>query len=1101
MKVKLAKIILLGYILINMLMPISVLAQSQKRETFETLSIDEGLSNEYVTSIFQDSKGYMWIGTIDGLNRYDGERITVYNCSIDSEKSLSSAYINDIEEDSIGNIWVATDSGLDIIDMSTDTIINFNDIERENKDKIYNLKITSLLKDKKEDIMWVGTENGLMKIDIKNDKMDTLYHDKNNKSSLTNSYITSLEHGINNNNIYVGTTYGMNIVNKKSLEASHFESILYENSFFVYNIELDNLSNIWISTKRGIFVYNQKGNEDYDLYLIDNEGIKEYNKKDNKLYNLNLEEDKNAKIYNNEFILSDSQNNIWISSSKGIKKYSIKEEKFINYSKDSNIENSLTSNHITCFYEDFNGTIWIGTDKGVNIVNKSNQFNLNDKYNHVNGMLYDKNIVSMLEHNGYHFVATKYDGIYIFDKNDGSLVDIIYKNNNNEVGLNNEYITDLYKIDEDDILVVTNKYAILVNVNNGIFIKQSYDSLYYEELNYLYSDGKFAWFSSTSDFRSVNIKTDEKISYAEDLKKFDINPGKITYILPDYKDANILWLGGRGIGLVKYHKKNGVIKKYINDSSNNNSLISNDVNCMIFDGFGNLWVGTNIGLSKFNIKEDKFTSYTTAEGLTNNFINSILLDDDNNLWISTNKGLNKFNVEEEDIIAFTKMDGIYGYQFNVNSSLKNENGLMIFGSTNGITYFTPKDIENPRINENKVVIGDIFIGKNKVIYDNKELVLEYDDKDLSMTYFLPIYENLNNITYEYMIEGLDSGWIYVDTESYLNIKSLDSGKYILKIRARDGHGNLTKETTMNIKVKKPIWKTPIAYLIYLILLLGIVFYILNYVKILQNLVEQKTMKLNKQLEENKKLSEEIINNEKFKNNYFVNLSHELRTPINVITSILQLTNNLINNNTMTYEKAKDYTKIVSRNCENLLKIINDIIDSSKIETGNYKINKKNHDIVYIVEEVALSMSDFIEEKGLSLIIDPEIEEKVISCDEIEIERCVINLLGNAVKFTPEGGEILIYIKEVKNYIEITIEDNGIGISKEDQEFIFKRFSQVEGNGATKASSSGIGLTLVKYIVDLHGGYIRLESELDKGSKFTIGLPDISEDNICEIESI
>ena len=142
------------------------------------------------------------------------------------------------------------------------------------------------------------------------------------------------------------------------------------------------------------------------------------------------------------------------------------------------------------------------------------------------------------------------------------------------------------------------------------------------------------------------------------------------------------------------------------------------------------------------------------------------------------------------------------------------------------------------------------------------------------------------------------------------------------------------------------------------------------------------------------------------------------------------------------------------------------------------------------------MSKFIEDSGLSLIIDPDMEEKIISCDETEIERCVVNLLANAVKFTNEGGEIRVYIKEVEDYIERTVEDTGIGISKEDQEFIFKRFSQVEGNGATKATSSGIGLTLVKDIVDLHGGYIRLESELDKGSKFTIGLPDISEDAIC-----
>ena len=640
MKLKLVQIILLGYSLINILMPISVLAETSKTEIFETLSFEEGLSNEYITSIFQDSKGYMWIGTKDGLNKYDGERIIIYNCSTNTENSLSSTYINDIEEDSKGNIWVATDSGLDIINVNKDTIININDVKRKNRDKIQNLKITSLLKDNKEDIMWVGTENGLMKIDIKNDKMETLYHDKNNKNSLTNSHITSLEYGIKDNNICVGTTKGINIVNKTSLEVDRVESRLYNNNFFVYNIERDYLSNMWISTKEGLFVCNVKEDGEYDLYLINHEGIKEYNKKENKMNLINLEEDKNIKIYNNEFILSDSQNNIWMSSSEGLKKYSITEEKFINYNRDSNSEQSLTSNSITYLYEDSNGTIWVGTEKGINIVNKSNQFNLNTKHNYTNGILYDKNIVSILKQNGYYFVATKYNGIYIFNQNDGSLVDIIYPNNDNKLDLNSEYITGLYKLNKNYSLIVTNKYAVLLKVDNGVFTKYSYDNLHNEELNYLYSDGEFAWSSNTNDFRSVELKTNKKTSYAKELEIFDINPGKIKYILPDYKDENILWLCGRGIGLVKYHKKNGVIEKYTHDSSNNNSLINNDINCMIFDNFGNLWIGTNIGLSNFDIKENKFTSYTTAEGLTNNFISSILLDDDNNLWISNNKGLN-----------------------------------------------------------------------------------------------------------------------------------------------------------------------------------------------------------------------------------------------------------------------------------------------------------------------------------------------------------------------------------------------------------------------------------------------------------------------------
>ena len=246
----------------------------------------------------------------------------------------------------------------------------------------------------------------------------------------------------------------------------------------------------------------------------------------------------------------------------------------------------------------------------------------------------------------------------------------------------------------------------------------------------------------------------------------------------------------------------------------------------------------------------------------------------------------------------------------------------------------------------------------------------------------------------------------------------------------------------NISINDELSNEYITTIFYVSIILVFCIYVFNYVKILQHLVNKKTMKLNNQLEENKRLSEEIIDKEKFKNNYFINLSHELRTPINVINSTVQLINSLNESKNVTNEKLNDYMNIISKNCNHLLKIINDIIDSSKIETGKYKINKENNDIVYIVEEAALNMSKFIEEKGINLIIDPDIEEKIISCDETEIERCIINLLANAVKFTEEGGEIRIYIKEIKDNIEITVEDTGIGISKEDQEFIFKRFEQV-----------------------------------------------------------
>ena len=1082
MKCKFSIFILLTFILINIVTPAKAFAELVKKEEFAKLSIDEGLSNEYVTTIFQDSIGYMWIGTIDGLNRYDGEKIKIYNCNIKSENSLSSTYITDIEEDIYGNLWIGTDNGLDFLVRDTDEIIRMKDVPNDT----YNLgdvKVTSILKSSyDENIMLVGTENGLIKFDIKKKKIEALYNDKNDINSLTNSAITFLKEG-KNGEIWVGTKAGINVLDK-DLKMDYNHTEILNDRLYIYNIETDKSGNVWVSTKEGILVFDLREIDNVYVWMVDNDGIKKYSIKEKKVIEM-YDKKQEDEIYNNNCILSDSENNIWISSSNGILRYlsDKKEAEVIN--NDKNFKNSLSSNSITCFYEDFNGTIWIGTDKGINILNNNNQFNSFNEEIYLN----NKNIVSILQEDKYLWIATKYNGIYIYDNITGILIDRIDNSNNNTINLSNQYIKSLFKLNDNWIVIITNKGLISINTSEGLYKYHLVEEGYSSELNYLYNDEENIWLASTSSFYSYNIITEEKTYYNEALNKFNINPGRIKYILPDYKDENIIWLGGIDTGLVKYHKEKGVIEQYIDDSLNNNYI-----NCMTFDSLGNIWIGTNVGLSKFDLNNN-FTLYTTADGLTNNFINSILVDDNDNLWISTNKGLNKFDFEKESFVNFTRMDGLYGYQFNSNSSTKLKNGIMIFGSTSGVTYFHPDNIVLSNKNKNKVVIGDILIGMNKVIYDGEELVLDYNDKDLSIDYFVPNYEKLNNITYEYMLEGIDSDWIYVDSKSTLDFKSLKSGKYILKLRARDAYGELTEETAINIRVNSPIWKTPLAYLTYIVIVIIIVAYILNYVKILQKLVAQKTKKINKQLEENKRLSKEIIDKEKFKNDYFVNLSHELRTPINVISSTVQLINSINRDKAITYEKSKEYMDIIDRNCDNLLKIINDIIDSSKIETGHYEINKNNNDIVYIVEEAALSMSKFIEDEGLSLIIDPDIEEKIISCDSTEIERSVINLLANAVKFTPKGGEVRVFIKEINNNIEITIEDTGIGISKEDQDFIFNRFSQVKGTGTSKASSSGIGLTLVKHIAELHGGFVKLESEVNKGSRFTMVLPDIVEGTI------
>ena len=258
---------------------------------------------------------------------------------------------------------------------------------------------------------------------------------------------------------------------------------------------------------------------------------------------------------------------------------------------------------------------------------------------------------------------------------------------------------------------------------------------------------------------------------------------------------------------------------------------------------------------------------------------------------------------------------------------------------------------------------------------------------------------------------------------------------------------------------------------------------------LDRLVNERTNKLRKEMEKNEQLFKKVLSLEQNKNNYFVNLSHELRTPLNVLSSINQLIKEFTKkDNFITPEKLSYYMGIMDRNCSRLLSLINNLIDHTKIENNSYIINKKDEDIVYLVEETVLDMKDYIEEKGLELIFDTDVEEKVIRCDKIDIERCIINLVGNAVKFTSEGGLIEVTIKDLDDKVKISVKDSGIGISEENKRLIFDRFNQVVDKSAELKGGSGLGLTISKQLITLHGGDIYVESEVGVGSEFIIILP-------------
>ena len=1028
------------------------------RENFIRIGVKDGLSSSNITVIYQDSKGYMWIGTDDGLNKYNGYNVSVYNYEIDNEESLSSTHITAILEDEEENMWIGTEEGLNILNKDTGKVTRVP-AGIDNEKGITDSNVTVIFKDSKDNI-WIGTEHGLNMYNKDNKTFKKYIFDLENGTKTCNNHITDIKEDIKGY-LLVGNKCGINIVNLENYAIVDNEKPCKERKY-IYSMEEDNKNNIWMATDEGIYKYNMVNQEV-------------------EPFNIEIDEDLNSKI---EKIFFDSNNNLWFSSSNGAIKYNQDNKSFVVYKNEPLYECSLSSNHINTFYEDKNNNIWIGTLNGLNILNSCKQFTTilnyreDDKYRNITEIIHMDN--------GEIWIGTLYNGIFKYNKEE-LLLEQIYYNNDKEM-LNTNSINAMTKGPDNLLIVATKGGIILINEEDETFKrlnKENISRVCNEEVLDVYYSNDILWIGSINGLYSYNMKSEEFIDYTNILKSVNSEITGIRCIFSENENSDVLWLGGNNKGgLIKYNKKTNEIKSFSHDINNNNSITYNSINSIVMDKDKNIWVGTDFGLNKLNIETESFEGFTTKDGLGSNVIKSMAIDKINNLlWLTTNEGISSFSLEDNSFRNYSSIDGISGNEFSKDSVVIIDN-YILFGGSIGITYFDTKDIKECNI-ENIDVVIDYFKSNDIISYNEDNITLSYKYMTFDVRYFTTDYVERGKITYEYMLEGVDEDWVYNDKYNNARYISLKPGEYVFKVRAKK-NGNVSDITALNITIERPFWSTPMAYVIYFTVIVLVVYFLLNYVKILNNLVMQRTNELNSQLNENKKLYNKLIKEEKFKNTFFVNLSHELRTPLNVIISTVQLMNVISDKNEE--KKMKRYIKIIRKSSESLLRTINDIIDSSKIETGHYNISKKTEDIVYIVEEAALNMNEYIKANGLELIIDPEIEEKEVYCDAIEIERIVVNLLSNAVKFTPKGGKITVLIIDKGEKVEIIVEDTGTGISKEDQEFIFNRFEQGQNRKFTNISSSGIGLTLVKYLVELHNGEIRLESELGKGSRFTISLP-------------
>lgn len=1029
---------------------------------FKNITIEDGLIQGTVEALFQDSKGYIWLGTNDGLCRYNGYQFKVYRIEEDIKNSLSNNYILDIKEDNEGNIWVATADGLSKIHKDGQSITNY--YEGVNKGGLSHANTNSILITKDNDIL-VATGSGLNIYDKETDSFREIFKE----GILAGTYIESLAED-NYGNVWIGTYSGVSKINLVTEDVENFfhsESTNSINSDEIYKVYYDYKGYMWIGTKSdGACKINLKNNE-----------ITRYN-------NYSGDSDSLGGNFIRSFLRDDS-GNMWIATESGLSKYNDETDNFTTFKNKIYDRNSIVDNNIFSLIQDKTGLIWIGTYAGISIFNPDSEIEhyKNDPFD--NNTISDNMITALYEdEDGDTWIGTKYSGVDIINSNRDKYINISSKSENNIFGTD-----DIYDIvgNGDNIFIATSKGITIIN-------KKSKSYKNYNEINIsigktvkclLYDDLGYLWIGTKSGLAILDLKTDEIIDITYILNKYSPND---KYIGDIYKDSDgEYWIGTfvQG-GLIRINPNTKKVSVYKNIENDNKSLSNNAVRTIISGSSNELWIGTSFGLNKLNKDTEEFERYTTKNGIANNTIYGILLDSSGNPWCSTNMGISKLNLDTGLISNLDVTDGLQSNEFNGNAYFKNSNGEFLFGGINGFNIIDPESIKGN--NSIDYLVLDSF-KVNGVERKEKELgSFNYYENNLYIEYFLPNYKNVSSIQYYYFLEGGNDEWTLMDGNS-ITLSNLSPGSYNLKIKARSNNGIISEESKLSFKIKPPFWAGRYAVIFYVLAIALFIIYNKYKMKKLDNMVEQRTLELSEEMQRNKELFDKIIDLEKRKNSYLINLSHELRTPLNVIYSTEQLIRALNKKEEgIAKDKLNNYMRIMKNNTNRLLKIINDLIDTSKIEHGSYNLNIEKVNIVYIVEEAALSLREYIEAKEIDLIIDPEVEEKIIEVDKNEIERCIINIVGNASKFTSAGGFIKVEIRDLDEYVRIEISDNGIGIDKKYHGLIFNRFNQVVDPNSEIKKGSGLGLTITKKIIDLHSGEIYVESEAGKGSKFIIILP-------------
>lgn len=1041
---------------------------SQNKYRLKNISTTDGLSQSSVIAIHQDKFGQMWFGTRDGLNKYDGSKFTVFRNDVTNKHSISNNDILSIEEDNTGKIWVGTYNGLNCYDPVRNTFTRY--LHTKTNHTISSNAIWSIKEIGNE--MWFGTSKGLTIYNKKTNLFTSVFHSDTDHTTVpSNNIITMLK--TKKGEIWIGTTKGLcQLVSRKNGRFS-FKNYPLNNTDLlnVQSITEDVSGNLWVGTK--------------------NKGLLKFDKTSNTFISF-LADDKYREINSDiRSLVIDNQGSLWIGAYDGI--YILGKDKSIQ--KINNTNNSNGIDKVKSIYIDQKGSVWIGCYyKGVNIWDISNvnfsNYNQNSKkipmsFDVVSSIIADKN------HNVY--FGTEGGGITIFNTNTEV---VSYINSKSGQTVKN----DIKSMCLSGTILWIGTFSKGLSAYNTIS-KRIEDHRIAADLNVLLKEsGVYSIRAEGNDIIWIGTFGKGLIRYNTISKTFEIienDNTKANYltntivrtILVDQKKG--VWAGTQNglnyIPLNNFISGKYAVKHYFFDSV---SLSGDDILTLFQDSQKKIWVGTKAkGLHYFDGK--KFNKINLRVGNTViTSIHSILEDDDKNLWISTNQGIIKYSTTLKTVVIYDQKDGLASNEFNDNAALKLDSDKFYFGSPSGATYFDAKKISLNRYAP-QVLITNLKI-KNETIHPNdsagilekgigytKTITLDYDKANFSIDFSIPNYIRSKNNQYSYRLTGLENNWTTTkSTEAIFAIQN--PGTYTFEVRGANNDGVWNKfPTTLTVIVKPAPWRSIWAFLLYGIVI-GLGLYGLIWIMKSKAGLKQK---LELEYLETKRIEE----NNLAKLDFFTNISHEFRTPLTLILGPLQ---QILANYNGTNEMYKKLL-VIEGSANHLLSLINRLMDFRKLENHQVTLESAEGNIVKFTKEIFLSFIEYAKDGGYSYTFESSEEEILVYFDRYKLERVFYNLISNAFRYTPKGGNIHLKIAHDNEHLFITVEDSGVGIAPEHIDKIFDLFFEVPMHNNVQKNynkGTGIGLSIVKNIVKLHKGNIDVTNKKTEGVIFKVTLP-------------